>query len=140
MNRLEGLRRLQRIHGLDEAAVRDLRALIRDCQMSPPATDGQRSWQSEAAEVLADLVCAAAVAALPAGVSAGSRERLEAVMTLEGPDGLAALSAELGARIEASQAPRAELAVLRTRRRCLELKLRCLDHLDAIFRAERAQP
>jgi hypothetical protein len=139
MNRQEGLRRLEQIRGQDAAAVRELRALIRDCQ-APVAPPTERAWHSAAAEVLAELLCTAAAAALPEGTSTESRERLEAAVALSGPDGLAALTAELDARVAASRQPRAQLALLQMRLRCLDLKLRCLDHLDAIFRAERAQP
>jgi hypothetical protein len=140
MNRQEGQRRIGQIRNQDETAAQELRALIRELQPPPAAPASRRSWQTEAAEALAEQVCVAVAADLPEGVSAASHERLEAAVVQGGPDGLAALSAELDAQIEASRQPRAELALLRARRRCLELKLRCLDHLDAIFRAERAQP
>ncbi|HLX08678.1 MAG TPA: hypothetical protein VKY89_12535 [Thermoanaerobaculia bacterium] len=140
MNRTEGRRLLVAIHGQNDDAARELRALIRAWQAPPAAPGSQPPWQAAAAEALAELVGAAAAAALPEGVGTDSRERLAAAVTLGGPDDLAALSVELEARVEALQQPRAELALLQARRRCLELKLRCLDHLDAIFRAERAQP
>jgi len=139
MNRREARRRLDAILSEGEPAAGALRALLRDCEQAAAAGSAEPGWRVQAAEVFVDLLCPAAMATLPQSSSPESAERLDQAL-LQGPAGLEALRSELAGRVRDCERPLAELEILRARHRCQQLRLRCLDHLDALFGAERAQP
>jgi hypothetical protein len=139
MTRGEARRRFEQLRGEGEPARADLRSLLRECEQAITAAAAGRSWKTDAAGAFADLLLAAALADLQPGASADSRRRLEAAL-LSGPRALTGLAGELDVRIEDADKFRRDMELLRARRRCQQLRLRCLEHLDAIFHCERAQP
>jgi len=138
MNRDEARSRFEQIRSAGESAAGTLRALLCELEQET-APAAEPSWRIQAAEVLVGLLRQRGVGAMPEGATPESRELLDGAL-LGGPGALAKLGSDLAARLEESGKPRAELMLLYARRRCQELRARCLDHLDAIFHAERSQP
>lgn len=139
MNQKDARRRFDQILNEGEAATGSLRTLIRDCEPIAGASASEPFWQREAAEVFISRLRREAEAGLPEEGSAESRERLDEAI-LQGPAALASFQSELEGRIRDAERPLADLEILRARLRCQQLRRRCLDHLDAIFGAQRAQP
>jgi hypothetical protein len=139
MNRRDAQRRFDQILVAGDSAIRDLRSLANECGPLAMATAAGPSWRREAVEAFVVQLQREAAAGLPEAVSAESRERLDTAI-LQGPAALAALRSELADRVREAGRPLAELKLLRSRLQCQKLRRRCLEHLDSIFGAQRAQP
>jgi len=139
VKRAEGQRRLEEIGGDREEALHGYVSFLRELEAAVAQARKDKSWQLEAAETFADLLLEASRTALHPEVSAPTRVLLNQALT-EGPEALARLESELAERLRQAQGPEELVRALRTRRRCLELRTRCLDHLAAVFDARRSQP
>jgi phytoene dehydrogenase-like protein len=139
ITRTAARRRFEQLRGQGDAAAGALRSLLREWQQAAASPVAEPPWRVAAAATFVELLRQEAGAGLPPGTGDESRERLDDAL-LQGPAALLTLARELDARIQDSDRFRVEMELLRARRRCQQLRLRCLDHLDAIFHGERAQP
>ena len=139
MIRRDAQRDFDRILAAGDSAIRDLRSLVSRCGPAAMAAAASPSWRREAVEAFVIQLQREAAAGLPETGSAESRERLDTAI-LQGPAALVALRSELADRVREAGRPLAELKLLRSRLQCQKLRRRCLEHLDAIFGAQRAQP
>jgi hypothetical protein len=139
VKRAEGQRRLEEIGGDREESLRSYASLRRELEAAVAQARKDKSWQLEAAEAFAGLLLEAVRTALHPEISAPTRALLSQALT-EGPEALASLETELAERLRQAQGPEELLRILRARRSCLELRMRCLDHLATIFDARRSQP
>lgn len=139
MRKSEALRRLDEIPSQRDEALLPYARLARELEAAVEEARRQATWKLEPAEVLAEQLHGQLFAALDPGVSATTRERLAEALA-GGPPALARLHAELQECLREAQVPEERLRTLRLLHRCQELRLRCLEHLDALFDARRSQP
>jgi len=142
MRRGEGQARLAHLEGSAgerDAALHQYAALAAELEAAVEAAGRGQQWKLEAAEAFVSLLLAEAHAALHDDVTAATREGLAEALTA-GPSALDRLAEELVERLRQAREPEEKLRALRVRRRCLELRLRCLDQLAAIFETRRSQP
>lgn len=139
MRRSDGQKRLEEIGNSRDEALRGYAALAPDLEKAGAAALKEKSWQLEAAEAFVDLLLTAARERLDPQVSASMRDLLEQAL-IEGPAALQDLQEVLAERLLQAQEPEEALRALHARRRCAELRLRCLDHLAAVFDTPRSQP
>jgi hypothetical protein len=125
--------------GERDAALRRYAALAAELEAAVAAAGQADSWKLEAAEDLVSLLLEETAAELHADVTAVTRDALAEALT-SGPAALDRLAAGLAERMRQAQEPEEKLRALRARRRCLELRMRCLDHLEAVFETRRSQP
>jgi hypothetical protein len=138
MKRAEAERLLAEIGGEVEVRLRGHAGLLRRLLGNEPNQD-HPAWKLAAAETLAEGLLERCAGLLHPEVSAPTRALLEEAVT-EGPEALARLAADFDERLRAADAPGDRLQALRARRRCLELRAACLDHLANIFDARRSRP
>jgi hypothetical protein len=131
-------RRFDEVEGTAEQTLAGYLALLREL---PPAAVADRSsaWKVQATETFVEALIETALGALPASVDEVARERLRDAV-LAGPAAVAEHSRGLAEDVEEAEQPQAELERLARLRVCLELRLRCLEHLESVFGSERAQP
>jgi hypothetical protein len=139
VRRGEGQARLASIVGERDAALRQYAAFAAELEAAVVAAGQAESWKLEAAENFVSLLLEEAAAELHSEVTAATREVLADALT-SGPAALDRLAAKLAERMRQAQEPEEKLRALRARRRCLELRMRCLDHLEAVFEIRRSQP
>lgn len=139
MRKSEALRRLDEVPGNRDEALRLLARLAREMEESVEKARQQATWKLEPAEVLAERLHHQLFAELDPAVSASTRDRLAEALA-GGPPALARLHVELQERLREAQIPEESLRTLRLLRRCQELRLRCLEHLETLFEARRSQP
>lgn len=139
MRKSEALKRLEEIPTERDRALQTCARLAQELEEAVAEARRRATWKLEPAETLAELLHRRLFAALDPGVSAATRERLAEALA-GGPPALARLHTELQERLREAQVPEERLRTLRLLRRCQELRLRCLEHLDALFEARRSQP
>ncbi len=139
MRRSDGQKRLEEARGSRDEALRAYAVLAPELEDAVAAARREKSWQLEAADTFVGLLLAAARKRLHPEVSATMRDLLDEAL-IEGPTALQDLREVLAERLLQAQEPEATLRALRARRRCAELRLRCLEHLAAVFDTPRSQP
>lgn len=133
MNRIEATRALARVD-IGRRELAELVAEVEACAAAR-AQDPEQPRRAAADALLRELFAALEEEGL---APEQTRSLVEALR--RGPDALVTLEADLVAQVRAAEAPAAERERRRLLLRCLELRERCLDHLDRIFQARRSSP
>ena len=131
-------RRFDEVQGTPEQTLAGYAVLLRDLPREA-ISDRSSAWKVGATETFVEMLNGAVREGLPTSVDDVTRERLREAM-LAGPEAIAEHSRELARALEQAELPQEELDRLARLRACLELRLRCLEHLETVFDSERAQP